>query len=108
MVNVRGIDSEKIHFKLKKGRTKGLLKEVFGKEFVVDEFLDNLYVRKKPSLFNYFSMSWPKSFLTIDLNLDKNSFKLIDEKYFDKTIEFAENYEKYFGVEVNLVTDYSR
>ncbi len=108
MVRIEGINAEKIHLKLKTSRTKGLLKDIFGKEFVIDEYFNSLYVRKRPSLFNYLIMSWPKSFLSIDLNLDKNKFKLINEKYFNKTIEFAENYEKYFGVEVNLITEYPR
>jgi hypothetical protein len=71
MVIIEGINAEKIHLKLKTGRAKGLLKDVFGKEFVVDEFSSSLYVRKRPNLLNYLNMSWPKSFLIVDLNLDK-------------------------------------
>jgi len=100
MVNIEDIGVKELHNKLKNKQIGRLVREVFGKDVNIDECIGNLFLSEeenkwKPGLD-------PKCFLVIFPN--KNKFILKDEKYSDKTREFAEKYEQLFGTETNEIT----
>lgn len=88
--------------------TKQLAKKIFGKPL-------NITVRKATVydvcvVKNAFLDFFPPLDLTPILYIDTsfNEFKLYKEKYFDKTIELAKEYESRFGCEATIKTDYLR
>ena len=106
MVKIEDITVENLHRKLKKGKIKKLVKEVFGEDISIREFAGDFNIAKKFKLYNFLILSLPKSFLRIDSYFNK--FNLSDLQYFDKTKELAEKYENFFGEEVTLRTPYSK
>jgi hypothetical protein len=106
MVEIEDLTVNSLQKKLKTGRVKGLIKEIFGKDVHIKKFAGNLYVGEKNKLFNFVTLSPKRSFLDVDLYFDKLSLE--DEKYFDKTKELAEQYEKNIGNTVTIRTDYSK
>ena len=117
MVNIEGIDVETLHTKLKVKRVERLVREVFGKSIDIDEFANSLHLREKPKHMPknlFYSMLGlgilkSKSFLVV--HLYTNKFNLGEDKYFNKTNEFAEKYEQLFlgdGKEVTINTNYTK
>jgi len=108
MVKVEGINIWELHSKLKIGKIEKLVKEVFGKDIDIDECAGNLFVREKQTIYNKLRMLSNSSFLTIYTFINKNKFKLKNEKYFSKTQELAEKYEQLFGGEVTIKLEYRK
>jgi hypothetical protein len=85
-----------------------LAKEVFGKSgniSVIKPDSYEVYIIKNRFL-SFFPPFDQTLILAIDTYFDE--FKLYKEKYFDKTKELAQKYEKHFKAEVTIKTDYSK
>ncbi len=90
------IDAVGISRKLRTGKTEKLIKEVFG---------DFPLITSSPSrMIGVKDRDFLEPFLII--GLEENRFVLMDKKYFDRTYELAEKYEREFGSEVILRIKY--
>ena len=108
MVKIEGISVDELHIKLKTGKVEKLVKEVFGKDVEISEYVNILFVKEKQTIYDKVRMVPNPSFLNIFLSINKNRFELKTHNYFDKAKELAEKYETNFGGEVTLQTDYSK
>ncbi|GAI69700.1 unnamed protein product [marine sediment metagenome] len=101
MVNIENITRKEEEKKLKVKRTNDLLKKFFGDVCISNTpFLISVSEKKKPSPFLSIN------YLSDEMILRIPNFLIL--KYTEKTIAFAEEYEKKFNVEVTLETDYSK
>lgn len=106
MTNFDHIRAEKIQKKLKNKKVRKLVKEVFGKSIDVNCFGSVINVKERQrGLAQFFDYDVPATFLTL-FSCD-NYFVLREEKYLDKTKEFAEKYKESFGGETTIKPNYS-
>lgn len=100
MVNIENITRKEEETKLKVKRTNDLLNKFFGDVCISNTPISISVSENEKSL----------SFLSINYLSDKMILSIPDSlipKYTEKTIAFAEEYEKKFNVKVILQTDYS-
>jgi len=101
MVRIENITQREEETKLKVKRTNDLLNKFFGYVCILNTSLSiSVSENKKHS-----------PFLSINYLSDEMILRIPNSlipKYTEKTIAFAEEYEKKFNVEVTLETDYSK
>ena len=101
MVKIEDITRREEERKLKIKRTKELVNKFFGKVHVIDTSFSISIGENQQS----------PPFLRINYISDKMFLQIPDSlisKYAEKTIAFAEEYEKQLKVDVTLQTDYSK